>query len=66
MKEPITTRLETPIRQRLRVFVAVNGGTVEDVVGDALDAHLPLLADMVRPGRAQVHRSAVRGGGEHR
>jgi hypothetical protein len=64
MKEPITTRLEKPLRQRLRVFVAVNGSTVEDVVSAALDAHLPALTDMVRPGLPKARRRAEAGCGE--
>jgi plasmid stability protein len=38
------------LRQRLRVYAAVTGRTVEDVVGAALDGYLPTTAEMVRDG----------------
>ena len=49
MKVTFGTRLEADLRQRLRVFVAVTGRTVEDVVGEALDGYLPAVpADVAK------------------
>ena len=51
MKEQLGTRVDAPLRQRLRVYAAVNRRTVAEVVGEALDSYLPSLADLVRdPG----------------
>jgi plasmid stability protein len=50
MKVPLATRLNAGLRQRLRVYAAVTGRTVEDVVGAALDGYLPTTAEMVRDG----------------
>lgn len=50
MKVPLTTRLDLPLRQRLRVFVAVTGRKVEDVVSAALEGYLPPTAEMVQGG----------------
>jgi plasmid stability protein len=47
MKVQLATRLDTGLRQRLRIYAAVSGRTVEDVVGAALDGYLPPTADMV-------------------
>ncbi len=41
MKVPLATRLDTGLRQRLRIYAAVTGRTVQDVVGTALDGYLP-------------------------
>jgi hypothetical protein len=46
MKEPLGTRVDAPLGQRLRVFAAVNRRTVAEVVGAALDSYLPPLADL--------------------
>jgi plasmid stability protein len=48
MKVQLATRLDTGLRQRLRVYAAVTGRTVEQVVSAALDGYLPPTADMVR------------------
>ena len=48
MKVQLATRLDTGLRQRLRIFAAVTGRTVEDVVTSALDGYLPPTANMVR------------------
>ena len=48
MKVQLATRLDTGLRQRLRIFAAVTGRTVEDVVTAALDGYLPPTANMVR------------------
>ena len=48
MKVQLATRLDTGLRQRLRIYAAVSGRTVEDVVTAALDGYLPPTADMVR------------------
>ena len=50
MKVPLATRLNAGLRQRLRVYAAVTGRTVEDVVGAALDGYLPATAEMVGDG----------------
>lgn len=50
MKVPFGTRLEADLKQRLRVFVAVTGRTVEDVVSDALDGYLPVVPAEVTQG----------------
>ncbi len=47
MKVQLATRLDTELRQRLRVYVAVTGRTVEDVVSAALNGYLPTTASMV-------------------
>jgi plasmid stability protein len=48
VKVPLATRLDAGLRQRLRVYAAVTGRTVEDVVSAALDGYLPSTPDMVR------------------
>ena len=50
MKVQLATRLDAGLRQRLRVYAAVTGRTVEDVVGTALDGYLPSTAEMVGGG----------------
>lgn len=54
MKEQLGTRLEAPLRQRLRVYAAVHRRTVAEVVGAALDSYLPPLADLVRDADSLV------------
>jgi hypothetical protein len=48
MKVPLTTRLDPPLRQRLRVYAALTGRKVEDVVSAALEGYLPPAPEMVR------------------
>jgi plasmid stability protein len=48
MKVQLATRLDPQLRQRLRIYAAVTGRTVEDVVRAALDGYLPPAMDMVR------------------
>ena len=48
MKVQLATRLDAGLRQRLRIYAAVTGRTVEDVVGAALDGYLPPTSEMVR------------------
>jgi predicted DNA-binding protein len=48
MQVQLATRLDTKLRQRLRVYAAVTGRTVADVVSTALDGYLPPTSDMVR------------------
>jgi len=50
MKVPLATRLDTQLRQRLRIYAAVTGRTVEDLVSAALDGFLPPTSEMVRGG----------------
>jgi hypothetical protein len=53
VKVQLATRLETPVRQRLRIYSALTGRTVEDLVGAALDRYLPAMSEMVRVGGAE-------------
>jgi plasmid stability protein len=48
VKVQLATRLDGGLRQRLRIYAAVTGRTVEDVVSAALDGYLPPTSDMVR------------------
>ena len=50
MKAQLATRLDTALRQRLRIYAAVTGRTVEDLVSAALDGYLPPTSEMVRDG----------------
>ena len=50
VKVQLATRLDPRLRQRLRIYAAFTGRTVEDVVSAALDGYLPPTADMVRDG----------------
>jgi hypothetical protein len=50
VKVQLATRLDTRLRQRLRIYAAVTGRTVEDVVSAALDGYLPSTPDMIRDG----------------
>jgi len=50
VKAQLATRLDVALRQRLRIYAAVTGRTVEDVVSAALDGYLPTASDMVRDG----------------
>ena len=45
-KEQLGTRVEPPLGRRLRVYAAVRGQTVAEVVSAALDSYLPPLADL--------------------
>jgi hypothetical protein len=53
VKVQLATRLETPMRRRLRIYSALTGRTVEDLVGAALDRYLPAMSEMVRDGGAE-------------
>ena len=48
MQVQLATRLDARLRQRLRIYAAVTGRTVTDVVSAALDGYLPPTADMLR------------------
>lgn len=48
MKVQLATRLDPRLRQRLRIYAAVTGRTVANVVSVALEGYLPPAADMVR------------------
>jgi hypothetical protein len=65
MKVPLTTRLDPPLRQRLRVYVAVTGRKVEDVVSAALTGYLPSMSEMVQNGGDRA-RSCSRNSQERR
>lgn len=63
MKEQLATRLEAPLRRRLRVYAAVSGRTVAEVVSTALDGYLPPLAEMVRAAESGTGAREVSGHG---
>ncbi len=63
MKEQLATRLEAPLRRRLRVYAAVSGRTVAEVVSTALDGYLPPLAEMVRAAESGAAPREVSGHG---
>jgi hypothetical protein len=48
VKVQLATRLDPGLRQRLRMYAALTGRTVEDVVSAALNGYLPPAADMIR------------------
>ena len=48
MKVQLATRLDAGLRQRLRIYAAVTGRTVEDVVSAALNDYLPPASEMIR------------------
>jgi len=48
MQVQLATRLDATLRQRLRIYAAVTGRTVADVVSAALDGYLPPADAMVR------------------
>jgi predicted DNA-binding protein len=50
MQVQLATRLDARLRQRLRIYAAVTGRTVADVVSSALDGYLPTPEDMIRAG----------------
>jgi hypothetical protein len=41
VKVQLATRVDEALRRRLRVYVALTGRKVEDVVGAALEGYLP-------------------------
>jgi hypothetical protein len=46
VREQMSTQIDTPVRQRLRHYVALNDQTVADVVNLALDGFLPSLTEL--------------------
>jgi predicted DNA-binding protein len=52
MQVQLATRLDARLRHRLRIYAAVTGRTVADVVSAALDGYLPPAEDMVRDVRS--------------
>jgi plasmid stability protein len=54
VKVQLATRLDARLRQRLRIYAAVTGRTVEDVVSTALDGYLPPTSDMVQDDSGQA------------
>ena len=60
MKVPLATRLDTGLRRRLRIYAAVTGRTVEEVVSAALDGYLPPTSDMVRDAAAGPAKTCSR------
>jgi hypothetical protein len=63
MKVQFGTRLDPGLRHRLRIFAAVSGRTVEDVVEKALDCYLPPAPDLVRAAGAVAPEDLLSPGG---
>jgi plasmid stability protein len=59
MKVQVATRLDSSLRQRLRIYAAVTGRTVEDVVSAALDGYLPPTWEMVRGGGGKADQDSL-------
>ena len=59
MQVQLATRLDARLRQRLRIYAAVTGRTVADVVSAALDGYLPPTTDMVRDAGSGPGEDAV-------
>ena len=59
MQVQLATRLNANLRQRLRIYAAVTGRTVADVVSAALDGYLPPTADMVQGAGSGFREDAV-------
>ena len=53
MQEQLNTRQDARLVHRLRVYAAISGRTVTEVVAAALDKYLPPLADLVRDANAE-------------
>ena len=66
MKVQLATRLDAGLRQRLRIYAAVTGRTVEDVVSAALDGYLPPTSEMVRAPATRPARTCSRNSPEWR
>jgi hypothetical protein len=65
-KEQLATWIEPPLRRRLRVYAALRGLAITDVVGAALDGYLPPLTDMIRyPESGAVSPGRLNGAGAH-
>jgi hypothetical protein len=64
VKVAFGTRLEADLKQRLRIFVAVTGRTVEDVVATALDGYLPAVPAEVAQGVRPRENSLATGHNE--
>jgi plasmid stability protein len=58
VKIQLATRLDTGLRQRLKVYAAVTGRTVEDVVSTALDGYLPPASEMIRDADSAIQGDA--------
>jgi plasmid stability protein len=58
VKVQLATRLDTGLRQRLKIYAAVTGRTVEDVVSAALDGYLPPASEMIRSADSAAQRDA--------
>lgn len=59
VKVQLATRLDPRLRQRLRIYAAFTGRTVEDVVSAALDGYLPPTSDMVRGGGGKADQDSL-------
>lgn len=59
MQVQLATRMDASLRQRLRIYAAVTGRTVADVVSTALDGYLPPTADMVRDADSRSREDAL-------
>jgi hypothetical protein len=54
MQEQLNTRQDARLVHRLRVYAAISGRTVTEVVAAALDRYLPPLADLVRDADSEA------------
>ena len=59
MKVQLATRLDTGLRQRLRIYAAVTGRTVEDVISTALNGYLPPASEMIRDADSAAEGNAL-------
>ena len=48
MRVQLATRLDAGLRQRLRIYAAITGRTVAEVVSAALEGYLPPAEEMLR------------------
>jgi hypothetical protein len=57
--EQLGTKLDPSLGRRLRVYAAINGRKVQDVVSAALDRYLPPLTDLVSAGSGEPIKAAA-------
>lgn len=48
VKVQVAARLDAGLRKRLRIYAAVSGTTMAEIMTAALDAHLPPLAEIAQ------------------
>jgi hypothetical protein len=59
VKVQLATRLDPGLRQRLRVYAAVSGRTLGDVVSAALEGYLPPTTETVRDAGSEPPEGAL-------